>query len=387
MMKLQEYVKENEEKVLIILEGRDSAGKGSTIKAITESMNPKHFRVEAFGIPTEEENKDWFKRYEKVLPKKEEIVFFDRSWYNRATIEPVMGYCTKQQYKDFMKDVVEFEEKLIDKGYKIIKLWLSISKNNQQIRFSQRGSDPLKYWKLSDNDTKVSKRWDDFTHYIDKMFEKTGTKQSPWIIVDSNDKLMAQINAFKNILRQFDYEHKNEKILQENTNGRSNIIFLDIHGNIILEPKYVNGEKICFENWDEKCIAAFNALIEMTGAKIVITSSCRHTEGMPKLVDSFKQAGIVGDVIGGIEKMPKEKKAIGIRDWLEQNHHSVNNFVILDDNTFDLDVLYPNNFVKTESHIGLADINKVKQALDILNKDKFSEARFMVRNVLREIFS
>ncbi len=172
LLKLQEWVVKNGERIAIVFEGRDSAGKGSTIKRFTEYLNPKHYRVVALGLPTEEEKKNWFGRYEKYLPKPGEIVFFDRSWYNRAVVEPSMGYCTEEQYIDFMENVNSWEDKLSRQGVTVIKLWFSITKEKQELRFQLRQTSPLKYWKFSPNDAKVIDKWDIITKYKNQMFNK-----------------------------------------------------------------------------------------------------------------------------------------------------------------------------------------------------------------------
>ena len=207
LLKMQEYIKKSGKRILILCDGRDAAGKGSAIKSITEYLQPKYFSVKWFDIPTKEEE-DWFKRYYDVLPKPGNITFFDRSWYNRAINDPVMGYCTKEQYEQFMKDVVPFEEKLNGEGIQIIKLWFSISQEIQEIRFKLRQSSPLKYWKFSENDLKTISKWDLFTMYKEEMFRVTSTNKNPWIVVDSNDKRIAQLNVMRYILNEVDYDNK-----------------------------------------------------------------------------------------------------------------------------------------------------------------------------------
>ena len=214
LLKLQEWVKENGKKVAIVFEGRDTAGKGSTIKRFVEYLDPKGFRVVALGIPTEEEKNNWFGRYEKYLPKSGEIVFFDRSWYNRAVVEPTMRYCTEDQYKDFMNNVVEWEENLINSGIILIKFWFSITKEKQQKRFELRQKSPLKYWKFSENDAKVVNKWDLITFYKNKMFTNTSTPKSPWIIINSNDKRIGRLNAMRYVLSVVDYPDKNKEVTE-----------------------------------------------------------------------------------------------------------------------------------------------------------------------------
>ncbi len=214
LMKLQEWVVKNGERVAIVFEGRDSAGKGSTIKRFIEYLNPKYFRVVALGVPTEEEKNDWFGRYEKHLPKPGEIVFFDRSWYNRAVVEPAMGYCTEEQYMNFIENVADWEEDLIKGGLTLIKFWFSITKEKQQLRFQLRQTSPLKYWKFSPNDAKVIDKWDIITNYKNQMFNKTSTKLSPWVIINSNDKKIGRLNAMRYALSAIDYDDKNTDMCQ-----------------------------------------------------------------------------------------------------------------------------------------------------------------------------
>ena len=209
-MKLQEWVIKNNERVAIVFEGRDSAGKGSTIKRFIEYLNPKHFRVVALGLPTEEEKNNWFGRYEKHLPNPGEIVFFDRSWYNRGVVEPAMGYCSEEQYMSFIENVGDWEESMIKKGLILIKFWFSITKEKQQLRFELRKQSPLKYWKFSPNDAKVVDKWDIITKYKNQMFNKTSTRMSPWVIINSNDKKIGRLNAMRYVLDKIKYDNKDE---------------------------------------------------------------------------------------------------------------------------------------------------------------------------------
>jgi len=213
LLKLQEWVVKNNKKVAIVFEGRDAAGKGSTIKRFIEYLNPRGFKVVALGIPTEEEKNDWFGRYEKHLPKEGEIVFFDRSWYNRAVVEPAMGYCTEEQYTDFIENVVDWEEDLIrNQGVLLIKFWFSITKEKQISRFELRQSSPLKYWKFSPNDAKVIDKWEVISNYKKQMFNKTSSRMSPWVIVNSNDKKIGRLNAIRYVLSVVPYDNKNETL-------------------------------------------------------------------------------------------------------------------------------------------------------------------------------
>lgn len=195
LLKIQEWAAETGERVAIVFEGRDAAGKGSTIKRFIENLMPKHYRVVELGIPTPSESRNWFARYKKHMPDTGEIVFFDRSWYTRALIEPTMGYCKKSQYQYFMKRVVEWEETMIDGGLRLIKFYLSVERENQIARFAQRIESPLKYWKYSPNDERMLKKWEVFTRFKQQMFERTSTRKSPWVVIDSNHKMSARLNA------------------------------------------------------------------------------------------------------------------------------------------------------------------------------------------------
>jgi polyphosphate kinase 2 len=212
LLKLQEWVVKNNKKVAIVFEGRDSAGKGSTIKRFTEYLNPRGFKIVAMGLPTDEEKQNWFGRYEKHLPKPGEIVFFDRSWYNRAVVEPAMGYCTEEQYTDFMNKVIPWEEKLISDGVILIKFWFSITQEKQIKRFELRQQSPLKYWKFSPNDAKVLDKWEIIGNFKNQMFTKTSSNQSPWVIINSNDKKIGRLNAMRYVISQIDYDDKNKEI-------------------------------------------------------------------------------------------------------------------------------------------------------------------------------
>lgn len=211
LVKFQNWVHENKKRVCIIFEGRDAAGKGGAIRRFTEHLNPRSMRVMALGIPTELEKGQWyFRRYIKHFPNPGEIVFCDRSWYNRAVVEPVMGFCTDKQYEKFIAQVPEFEHMLYEDGIIIIKFWLSISKEEQLKRFKARQINPLKRWKFSPVDQKGQEYWDIYTKYKDQMFTRTHTSYSPWIIVKTNDKRNAKLESMRHVLSLFDYEGKNK---------------------------------------------------------------------------------------------------------------------------------------------------------------------------------
>ena len=209
-MNLQQWIQETGRKVAIIFEGRDASGKGGTIKRFIEHLNPRAMRLVALNKPTEIEMGQWyFRRYIKELPNKGEIVFFDRSWYNRAVVEPVMGFCTPQQYESYMVQVPEFEHMLYESGTTIIKFWFSVNKDEQLFRINRRLRNPLKKWKYSPVDEKGQELWDEFTYYKDQMFSRTHNAFAPWIIVKSDDKLRARLEAIRYVLSMFDYEGKN----------------------------------------------------------------------------------------------------------------------------------------------------------------------------------
>ncbi|MCK5815941.1 MAG: polyphosphate kinase 2 [Flavobacteriaceae bacterium] len=213
MVKLQRWILKNKKRVIILFEGRDAAGKGGNIRRFSEHLNPRSMRTVALTKPTEKESGQWyFERYIKEFPSPGEMVLFDRSWYNRAVVEPVMGFCDTDQYKKFMTQVPEFEHMLYDDGIKIIKLWFSISKGVQQERFDARLKNPLKRWKFSPVDKKGQERWDDYTKYKEKMFSGTHTSYSPWIIVKANNKKRARLEAMRYVLSQFEYEGKDESL-------------------------------------------------------------------------------------------------------------------------------------------------------------------------------
>ncbi|WP_237275045.1 polyphosphate kinase 2 [Tenacibaculum ovolyticum] len=223
LVKLQQWVAKKNKRVAVVFEGRDAAGKGGNIRRFMEHLNPRSMRLVALNKPTVIEKGQWyFQRYIKELPNPGEIVFFDRSWYNRAVVEPVMGFCTKEEYKKFLVQVPEFEHMLYEDGVIIIKFWLSISKDEQMRRFDARNDDPLKRWKFSPVDKKGQELWRDYTFYRDEMFSKTHTTYSPWIVVKTNDKKRARIECMRHVLSQFDYqEGETHKIM---TNPDPNIV-------------------------------------------------------------------------------------------------------------------------------------------------------------------
>ena len=223
LVKLQQWVAKNNKRVAVIFEGRDAAGKGGSIRRFMEHLNPRSMRLVALNKPTDVEKGQWyFQRYIKELPNPGEIVFFDRSWYNRAVVEPVMGFCTKEEYKKFLVQVPEFEHMLYEDGVIIIKFWLSISKEEQVRRFDARNDNPLKRWKFSPVDKRGQELWDSYTYYKEEMFSKTHTAYSPWIVVKTNDKKKARIECMRYVLSQFDYQDNLE--LKETKNPDPNVV-------------------------------------------------------------------------------------------------------------------------------------------------------------------
>ncbi len=206
LVKMQRWVQDNGKRVAILFEGRDAAGKGGAIRRFIEHLNPRAMRVVALPKPTEIEQGQWyFQRYVNQLPNEGEIVFFDRSWYNRAVVEPVNKFCTKEQYQRFLRQVPEFEHMLYEDGILLIKFWFSISKEEQKKRFEARRHNPLKQWKISPVDQRAQKLWDKYTRYKEEMFSKTHTSFSPWIIVKANDKKTARLESIKYVLKTVPY--------------------------------------------------------------------------------------------------------------------------------------------------------------------------------------
>ncbi len=209
LVTLQRWIATHKMRVAVIFEGRDAAGKGGAIKRFIEHLNPRTMRVVALNKPTETERGQWyFRRYIKELPEPGEIVFFDRSWYNRAVVEPVNGFCTQNQYDHFMLQVPEFEHMLYADGVVVIKFWFSISKQVQKDRFERRLNDPLKVWKFSPVDMKGQELWNDYTFYKEQMFAKTHTHFSPWIIIRANSKKIARLESIRYVLSRFTYTNK-----------------------------------------------------------------------------------------------------------------------------------------------------------------------------------
>ena len=236
LLKFQNYVKEAGLKVLIIFEGRDAAGKGGTIKRITEHLNPRGARVVALAKPSDQEITQWyFQRYTEHLPSAGEIVLFDRSWYNRAMVEPVMGFCTERQHHKFLKDAPEFEKMIADEDIKIFKFYFSVSKDEQAARFQKRENDPLKQYKLSPVDLESQRLWDEYTLAKFMMLSATHTEVAPWTVIKSDNKKKARINAIKHILNFVDYPNK---IKSSKIEVDSNIVIFGRDEAISMENKF-----------------------------------------------------------------------------------------------------------------------------------------------------
>jgi len=213
LLKLQSWVKETGQKIVILFEGRDAAGKGGAIKRFTEHLNPRGARIAALEKPTERERTEWyFQRYVSHLPAGGEMVFFDRSWYNRAGVEHVMGYCTEGEYHEFMRSAPQFEEMLTRANTTVIKFWFSVGRAEQLHRFASRLTDPVKRWKLSPTDLASLDKWDAYTQAKEAMFAFTDTAAAPWMVVKSNDKKRARLEAMRYVLSCFDYTDKDENV-------------------------------------------------------------------------------------------------------------------------------------------------------------------------------
>jgi polyphosphate kinase 2 len=214
LLKMQGWVKSNQAKVALLFEGRDAAGKGGTIKRFTENLNPRGARVVALEKPTERESTQWyFQRYMSVLPSGGEIVLFDRSWYNRAGVERVMGFCTPVEYLEFMRQAPDLERMLVRSGTHLIKFWFSVSRDEQRRRFAQRHTDPVRRWKLSPMDLQSLDKWEDYTAAKEAMFFYTDTADAPWTVIKSNDKKRARIEAIRYVLSVLDYTDKDREVV------------------------------------------------------------------------------------------------------------------------------------------------------------------------------
>ena len=213
LIRLQKYLEETKTRMIIVFEGRDAAGKGGTIRRVSRYMNEKRYRLVALGKPTEEQRHQWFfQRYVAQFPTGGEVVLFDRSWYNRAVVEPIFGFCSDQEYQNFMYGVVGFEKDLVRQGTILVKLYFSVTKDEQSRRFERRKTDPLRQWKLSEIDAQAQDRWDDFTRQKYEMIKRTHAAHAPWTIIRSNNKYRARINAMKVILNAVPYQRLNKEL-------------------------------------------------------------------------------------------------------------------------------------------------------------------------------
>ena len=207
VIKLQTWAIKNNERVIVLFEGRDAAGKGGAIRRITERINPRHIKIVALPKPTEDQQTQWyFQRYIEQFPKAGEMVFFNRSWYNRAVLEPVNGFCSEEQYKIFMGQVNDFERMILESGIHLVKIYMSISKKEQAKRFDDLRNDPLKQWKMSPVDERAQELWDEYTKYKQAMFSITDTKTSPWKVIKANRKTEARVNSINHILKSIPYD-------------------------------------------------------------------------------------------------------------------------------------------------------------------------------------
>jgi polyphosphate kinase len=245
LIKLQEWIKYKQQKVVILFEGRDAAGKGGVIKRISGPLNPRICRISALGTPTEKEKTQWyFQRYVSQLPAGGEMVLFDRSWYNRAGVEHVMGFCTEEQYEEFFRSCPEFEQMLIHSGIILIKYWFSVSDEEQEERFQARMNDPTKRWKLSPMDILSREKWVEYSKAKDRMFELTDTKHSPWYVVPADNKKLARLNCINHLLSLIPYEPvPQEKIVFEPRRSNPAYVRTPISDQTFVPDKYGKEDK------------------------------------------------------------------------------------------------------------------------------------------------
>lgn len=213
LIHMQKYLEETKRPMIILFEGRDASGKGGTIRRVARYMNEKHYRIVAQGKPSDAQRTQWFfQRYVEKFPRGGEVVLFDRSWYNRAMVEPVFGFCTPEEYKQFMKGVVGFEKDIVRNGIIMVKLYFSVTKEIQASRFERRKTDPLRQWKLSEVDLQAQERWDDFTNQKYEMLKRSHVGNAPWTVIRSNDKHLARLNAMRVILNSVPYKRGNPEL-------------------------------------------------------------------------------------------------------------------------------------------------------------------------------
>ncbi|MCA8883404.1 MAG: polyphosphate kinase 2 [Rhodobacteraceae bacterium] len=240
LLKVQLWAQETGQKFVLLFEGRDAAGKGGTIKRFTEHLNPRAARVVALNKPTEEERGQWyFQRYVGHLPTSGEIVLYDRSWYNRAGVERVMGFCKPDEYLEFMRQTPEFERMLVRSGIRLYKYWFSVTQEEQRIRFQSRETDPLKRWKLSPIDKASLDKWDDYTEAKEAMFFYTDTADAPWTVIKSDDKKRARLNCMRHFLSTLDYPDKDERII-----GQYDRLLVGRAQNVIHKADHILGKSL-----------------------------------------------------------------------------------------------------------------------------------------------
>ena len=222
LLKLQNWAIEHNKKLAIVFEGRDASGKTGIINLMKRHLIPKHINYVNIGIPDQKKSKYWFDTYRKEMPKKGEITFFDRSWYSRATVEITMGYCNKKQYTSFMRRVNNWEEDLLNEGIELRKIYLSVSKKEQQTRFKKRLKDPLRYWKLTDHDLSMAKKWDIYSFFKTQMLDRTSTQNHPWVVINANNKMLARLSSLRFVLNEFNYPDKNLEVAGDWTSKITN---------------------------------------------------------------------------------------------------------------------------------------------------------------------
>ena len=222
LLKLQNWAIEHNKKLAIVFEGRDASGKTGIINLMKRHLIPKHINYVNIGIPDQKKSKYWFDTYRKEMPKKGEITFFDRSWYSRATVEITMGYCNKKQYTSFMRRVNNWEEDLLNEGIELRKIYLSVSKKEQQTRFKKRLKDPLRYWKLTDHDLSMAKKWDIYSFFKTQMLDRTSTQNHPWVVINANNKMLARLSSLRFVLNEFNYPDKSLEVADDWTSKITN---------------------------------------------------------------------------------------------------------------------------------------------------------------------
>ena len=222
LLKLQNWAIEHNKKLAIVFDGRDASGKTGIINLMKRHLIPKHINYVNIGIPDQKKSKYWFDTYRKEMPKKGEITFFDRSWYSRATVEITMGYCNKKQYTSFMRRVNNWEEDLLNEGIELRKIYLSVSKKEQQTRFKKRLKDPLRYWKLTDHDLSMAKKWDIYSFFKTQMLDRTSTQNHPWVVINANNKMLARLSSLRFVLNEFNYPDKNLEVADDWTSKITN---------------------------------------------------------------------------------------------------------------------------------------------------------------------